>query len=150
MQQPPIAVQSTLPPSQLSIGTALFTFTQFFAGAIFVAGGQTAFTNSLGPALDNFAPAVNASTIINVGATALRDTIPPTELRGVLKVYNQALIHTFVSEPLLFIFRARTILKAQLISCGRCGCCGILFQLGNGMGQCEKGKRGQSQGIECT
>ena len=97
MQQPLTAVQSSIPPNQIPVGTALVVFTQFFGGAIFVAFAQTAFTNSLGPALEKFAPGVNAADLINVGATSLRGSVSANELQGVLVAYNQALIHTFVS-----------------------------------------------------
>ena len=96
MQQPLTAIQVAVHPSQLSIGTALVVFTQFFGSAVFIALSQTTYTNSLGPALERFAPAVNASFVINVGATNLRQAIPAGELNGVLKAFNRALMHTFV------------------------------------------------------
>ena len=97
-QQPITAIQTAVPASQISVGSALVVFTQFFGAAIFIAIGQTIFTNSLGPALDKFAPAVNAQFVINVGATNLRSAVPESELSGVLMAYNEALMHTFVSH----------------------------------------------------
>jgi hypothetical protein len=84
----------------MQLGTALVVFKQFFGGRIFIALGQTIFTNSLAPALEKFAPSVDAQFVINVGATKLRCTVPASEFRGVLMAYNQALMHTFVSFAL--------------------------------------------------
>jgi len=98
MQQPMNAVQIDVPADQLSIGTALVVFTQFFGGAVFIALAQTTFTNSLGPALAKFAPSVNAGFVIGVGATSLREAVHADELEGVLMAYNEALTHTFVSS----------------------------------------------------
>ena len=103
-QQPIIAVQAAVPASQVSLGTGLVIFSQFFGGAIFVAFAQTTFTNSLGPALKIFAPGVNVEFVINIGATSLRDSVPASELHGVLMAYNQALMHTLVSLSELFLF----------------------------------------------
>lgn len=96
MQQPLTAVQTNVPAAQLSVGTALVVFTQFFGGAIFIAFAQTTFTNSLGPALREFAPNVSAKFVIDTGATNLRDVVPEGELDDVLMAYNKALTHTFV------------------------------------------------------
>jgi hypothetical protein len=97
MQLPLIAVQTAVPASQVSIGVALITFNQFFSASIFITLTQTIFVNSLGPALKKFAPAVNTSSVINVGATSLREAVPANELTGVLMAYNEALMHTFVT-----------------------------------------------------
>jgi len=103
-QQPIIAVQAAVPASQVSLGTGLVIFSQFFGGAIFVAFAQTTFTNSLGPALKIFAPGVNVEFVINIGATSLRDSVPASELHGVLMAYNQALVHALVSLSELLHF----------------------------------------------
>jgi len=100
MQQPVTAVTAAVPKNLISVGTALVVFTQFFGGGIFVALAQTTFTNSLGPALAKFAPNVSAAHVISVGATNLRESVPASELNGVLEAYNQALVHTFVSLPI--------------------------------------------------
>lgn len=97
MQQPLTAVQNTLPASQIAVGTALLVFSQYFGGALFLAFGQTLFSNSLGPALKTWAPGVDKELILSVGATAVRTVVSAEELPGVLRAYNQALVHTWVS-----------------------------------------------------
>ncbi|KAN0102744.1 MFS multidrug transporter [Hyaloscypha variabilis] len=95
MQQPMTAVQTNVPPELLSVGTALVVFTQFFGGAVFIAFAQTTFTNSLGPALKEFAPNVTAKFVIDTGATNLRNVVPAGVLEGVLMAYSKALTNTF-------------------------------------------------------
>lgn len=143
MQQPVTAIQTAVPASQLSVGTALVVFTQFFGGAIFIAFGQTTFTNSLGPALEKFAPTIDTQFVIDVGATSLRDAVPPSELKGVLMAYNQALVHTFVSTLYLpeEVFHH---VDWCLVSLGRSRGWSICGQLGNGMGQRQEGQTGRS------
>jgi hypothetical protein len=107
MQQPMTAVQTNVPPELLSVGTALVVFTQFFGGAVFIAFAQTTFTNSLGPALKEFAPNVTAKFVIDTGATNLRNVVPAEVLEGVLMAYSKALTNTFVSA-LVSLTIART------------------------------------------
>jgi hypothetical protein len=106
-QQPMTAVQTNVPQSQLSVGTALVVFTQFFGGAIFLAFAQTTFANSLGPALREFAPNVSAKFVIDTGATNLREAVGAEVVDGVLMAYNKALIHTFVSRFIVFDWREK-------------------------------------------
>lgn len=72
-------------------------FFQYLGGAIFLAVGETIFTNGLRSSLETYAPNVHAQTIINAGASAVRSTAPEADLAGVLLAYNRALVHTFVS-----------------------------------------------------
>jgi len=102
MQQPMNAVQFNVPANLISVGTALVVFTQFFGSAVFIAFAQTAFTNSLGPALREYAPNVTAKFVIDTGATNLRDVIPADALEGVLMAYSKALTNTFVSASVSF------------------------------------------------
>lgn len=74
---------------------SLSIFAQTFGGGLFLAFGETTFTNGLVQALSTFAPEVNSEIIINAGATAIRDVIPQSSLAGVLLAYNQAINHTF-------------------------------------------------------
>jgi len=57
---------------------------------------------------------VSAAYVISVGATNLRDNVPVNELHGVLKAYNEALVHTFVSLRALFFLRARYLDKLTI------------------------------------
>jgi hypothetical protein len=138
MQQPMTAIQTAVPASQLSVGTALVVFTQFFGGGIFIALGQTIFTNSLGPALKTFAPSVDKQFVINVGATSLRGAVPASELKGVLMAYNQALTHTFVGVLIFYVVKLG-FLGANWCLVPLCwgGSWSVHCELGNGLGQGE-------------
>jgi hypothetical protein len=141
MQMPLNAVQHAVPASQLSVGTALVVFAQFFGGAIFLAFGQTAFINSLGPALEKFAPAVDTQFVVDTGATSLRDAVPAGELRGVLIAYNQALTHTFVSTyPSSFFVDILVIDYYQYLSAG-VAVVAFVASFGMGFVNMKKGKK---------
>jgi hypothetical protein len=74
---------------------SLIIFAQTFGGALFLTFAETVFTNSLVQALSTYAPGINSQTVINAGATAMRDAVPRSSLAGVLLAYNEAISHTF-------------------------------------------------------
>jgi hypothetical protein len=96
-QQPITAMQTILPPSKLPIGNAFAMFAQLLGGAILVQLAQTLFENQVGPALEIFAPGVDAQTVLSVGATAFRSVVSPEEEVGVVLAYNRAITRVFVS-----------------------------------------------------
>ncbi|MCJ1383359.1 hypothetical protein MMC17_006472 [Xylographa soralifera] len=95
IQQPITATQANLPAAQANIGSALVLFFQYLGATLFIAFGQTVFISRLGNNLSTFAPSVNASDIMNIGATELRQEFSGAELEGVILAYNQALTQTF-------------------------------------------------------
>jgi len=100
LQQPVNAVQQTLDPSRMAVGTSIVVFSQFFGGALFLALAETDFSSSLSSALKEFAPGVNETLIFNAGATAVREVVTSQQLPGLLKAYNQAVMNTFVSHSI--------------------------------------------------
>ncbi|KFY12503.1 hypothetical protein V491_06771 [Pseudogymnoascus sp. VKM F-3775] len=56
MQMPVLAVQAALPPEKTTLGITFSTFCQSFGGALFIALGQTVFTNRLPPAITYYSP----------------------------------------------------------------------------------------------
>ena len=58
-----------------------------------LAFSQTAFANSLRTALHAFAPDIEVNTLLNAGASAVKEVVPHDSLNGVLLAYNQALNH---------------------------------------------------------
>ncbi|KAI1614547.1 DNA repair protein RAD50 [Exophiala viscosa] len=95
MQQALVAVQATLPLKDIPTGTALVMFMQTFGGALFVSVAQNVFNNRLISTLPKYAPGIDPSIIVNVGATSLRNEIPAKYLQGVLFAYNLALTNTW-------------------------------------------------------
>jgi hypothetical protein len=102
LQQPVNAVQRTLPPSTMSIGTSIVVFNQFFGSACGLAFAETSFSSSLKSALRRYAPGVNAELVSELGAVGVRSAVEAEQLPGVLKAYNDAVTNTFVSLSQLF------------------------------------------------
>jgi hypothetical protein len=95
MQLTNLAAQAVLQREDVSIGTAIMLFSQQLGGAIFVSVGQNVFINSLVSGLENI-PGLNASDIVNTGATNIQKLVPTEYLPLVLDRYNHALTRTFV------------------------------------------------------
>ncbi|KAJ9195498.1 hypothetical protein DTO164E3_6811 [Paecilomyces variotii] len=95
LQMPITAIQNLLPAQDVAIASSQVFFFQYLGGAIFLAVGETIFTNGLRSSLQTYAPNVDAQTIINAGASGVRSTAPPADLAAVLLAYNHALVHTF-------------------------------------------------------
>ena len=57
--------------------------------------GQNILTNELVKGLSSATRGVDASIVLRVGATSLKDVIQPEFLPGVILAYNKALTYTF-------------------------------------------------------
>jgi MFS family permease len=77
MQQPSIAAQTVLDKKDVPTGVSLMFFTQMLAGAIFVSVGQNVFNSALVQNLQQAFPGLSPQTIVNTGATDLRDAVSP-------------------------------------------------------------------------
>lgn len=99
MQIPIIVVQAALPKDQIAVGTALVTFFQPLGGALFTSLGQTVLLNELPKALAVYAPNVNATEVIAMGATNFRAVVDEGSVDAVVLAYNEAITTTFVSVP---------------------------------------------------
>ncbi|KAK9446483.1 putative MFS multidrug transporter [Limtongia smithiae] len=95
MQQAGLAANAVLAKRDISIGVSLMFFSQTLGGAIFLAIAQSVFTNDMASSLSSVA-GVSASTVVNTGATDLRDVVDPSLLDAVLKAYNHALTRAFI------------------------------------------------------
>ncbi|TQN65339.1 Aspyridones efflux protein [Colletotrichum shisoi] len=96
MQQPLIAVQVVLDMADVPTGTAIIIFTQQIGGAIFVAIGQTVFTNQLVERLVQHVPDIEPHSVIAAGVTAIRKTLDAEFLPAVEQAYSDALAQTFL------------------------------------------------------
>ncbi|TVY20793.1 Efflux pump mlcE [Lachnellula arida] len=95
LQQPINAVQQTLEPANMAVGTSIVVFCQFFGGALILAVAEVDFSISLRSALKRYAPGVDANLIFDVGAAGVRDAVTREQLPGVLRAYNQAVVNVF-------------------------------------------------------
>ena len=79
-----IVGQASVDNSDLSTVTAMVLFFQTIGGAFFVQGGQSAFSNKLLQALPYTAPNVNPQTVLEIGASNLRQMFTGDDLHGIL------------------------------------------------------------------
>lgn len=93
-QQPSNVVQTVLDKSDMAAGTALIMFMRFLGSAIFLPVAQNIFINSLVSKLTNL-PNISTSTVINGGATDLRNLVSGDNLSILLSDYSGALIPVF-------------------------------------------------------
>ena len=95
MQQPLIAVQTTLPIEDVPVGTAIIMFALNIGGALFLSVGQNVFTNQLIKNVAAIVQDLDPAQVIRVGATSLKDVIPKKSLPEVLVAYNKTLTEVY-------------------------------------------------------
>ena len=96
MQLPLIAVQTVLPLDLVPTGTAVIVFAQTLGGAVCVAIAQTIFQNKLIAKTAEYAPRIDPSVILAMGATNIHTEIPAEDLQGVILAYDKALTQVFI------------------------------------------------------
>jgi hypothetical protein len=107
VQQPFTAIQTALPVTDVAIGTGIIMFSENFLAAVFVSISQNVFTNQLVKHIAGSGAEIDVETILDTGATQLRNLVPEQFYNAVLIAYNNALMDTF------YVFVALS-------------CCGIL------------------------
>lgn len=95
MQQPLIAVQVVLDMADVPTGTSLIVLMQSLGGALFVAAGQTVFTNRLEYFAQQYAPQVDQKAVIEAGATRIRQVFTEETLGAIIRAFNSALTNCF-------------------------------------------------------
>ena len=95
MQMPMIAVQANTPRPFIPAATAFLTFSQTFGGAVFLAVANSIFNNKLKTELEIRVPNLSSSTIINAGATGIREVVPESQLEPVLESYASGVSSVF-------------------------------------------------------
>lgn len=95
IQVPIQVVQQSLAKAQIATGMAMVSFFQLFGGAVFIALGQTSFSNMLKQDLRKYAPGVDPVLVLESGATNIRNIVASDQVQGVLNAYNAAITKTF-------------------------------------------------------
>lgn len=96
-QQGIVATQAVLSPSMISLGSNVIIFAQSLAGAIFVSVGNSILRNKLSSSLAGAGfGRTDIESILDAGATNVRDLVRPSQLRAVLHSYNYALDQVFI------------------------------------------------------
>lgn len=92
MQLPKIAVQAVLKSAEdIAVAATLMMFAQTLGGAIMLSASQSILNNQLVRNISNAAPGLlagNGTSILQSGATALRQRVPAEELPRVLDAYS--------------------------------------------------------------
>lgn len=89
---------SVLPQNDISTGTAIVVFFQFFGGALFLGIGETVFVSRLVREIIDKAPGVDPAAIVAAGAEGVRKVVSGANLIAVLEAYNSAITIVFVSR----------------------------------------------------
>lgn len=96
MWQPITAVQELVPSKQHPVSLSVLNLFLQLGLAVSVSACQTIFNNQLHTLLHQYAPKLNATMIMEAGATNARHLIEPANLPGFLYGYNKAVIAIFV------------------------------------------------------
>ncbi|KAF4447906.1 putative aflatoxin efflux pump AFLT [Fusarium austroafricanum] len=110
MQTSGLAIQATLPKDHVPIGISITFFAQQLGGAIFVSVGQSILNGRLAERLSGI-PGLDPKTIIDTGATDLKNVVPSQYMPKVKDAYNYAITRIF--------FAALALALAQLV-CALC------------------------------
>jgi len=97
MQHANLAVQAILKKRDVPVGTAMLSLCQTLGGAVFTAVGQNLYIDKFTDSLRHI-EGVDVGRVLDSGATALTNTVPPNVKGEVLKAYNNSLTHgTFLA-----------------------------------------------------
>lgn len=105
-----MAVQAALAGEELSSGIAFVMLTQALGPTITLTVFNIIFDTGLESGIGRRAPSVDATAVINAGATGFRDLVDPADLAGVLVAYADSLDHVF--------YREKPPLTSDLSFCG--------------------------------
>ncbi|KKA27575.1 hypothetical protein TD95_001421 [Thielaviopsis punctulata] len=96
LQLPVMAAQSVLQMSDVATGTSIMVFLQTLGGAVFVAVGQSVFSQVLTNSLKAKVPGIDVHKILRVGATQVQTLGSETDVKVIMKSYNEALKAVFL------------------------------------------------------
>ncbi|KXX80343.1 putative HC-toxin efflux carrier TOXA [Madurella mycetomatis] len=99
-QVPVVSVQERVPSNETATALAVINLFMNLGCAIAVAASQTIFHNYLPVLLAQHAPGVDPMSVMDAGATNIRELVSPDELRGLLEAYNTALTQIFALKYL--------------------------------------------------
>ena len=96
LQQSIVMAQAVLPLEDIGPGTGVMMFAQLGGAAIFVSVALNVFTQNLVAGVAALGlQGVDPKSIVQLGATQLREIVPPQAVEQVLVVYNAALVKAY-------------------------------------------------------
>ncbi len=94
MQSPQVAVQTVLPPKDVSLGGAVILFGAGMGSALWISISATLFHNRLLNEVKKYSPATNGTALEAVGLSGIRGYVGSEGLKNVLSGYDQAVVQT--------------------------------------------------------
>ncbi|ODH26656.1 hypothetical protein ACO22_04488 [Paracoccidioides brasiliensis] len=85
-----VSTQTALPLEDIPIGTATIMFSENLAAAIMVSVAQNVFANQLMRNLGTHVPGFDGHRILTIGATQIKNKVPPELYDAVLIAYNRS------------------------------------------------------------
>ena len=96
LQQPFLMAQIVLPLEDVGPGTGVLMLAMLGGAAIFVSVAQNVFTRHLVSGIAALGlEGVDTRSVVQLGATQLRQIVPPQDVEQVLTVYNAALVKAY-------------------------------------------------------
>jgi hypothetical protein len=74
---------------------ALTIFSQSFGASVFLSLAETIYSNSFSTLISQYAPSVDAQSIVDAGATGFRSIVSGSNLEGVLIAYAKSIDRVF-------------------------------------------------------
>ncbi|KAK3378346.1 major facilitator superfamily domain-containing protein [Podospora didyma] len=94
-QAPVVSVQEEVPADNSATALAVVNLFMSLGSAVAVSASQTIFRNQLPGLLEKYTPGVDATSVVDAGATSVRGLVSPEQLPGLLEAYNHALTRMF-------------------------------------------------------
>lgn len=88
--QPILAIQNTLGATDIAVGMSTLIFAQNMITSVLNSVASTVFNSGLRTQIPRYAPSIDPETVIEAGASRIRDVVPASELRHVLMGYVRA------------------------------------------------------------
>lgn len=90
-EQPILAIQNTVGGEDLAVGMSTLIFAQNIIASVLNSAASTVFSSGLRSQIPKYAPSIDPEAVIEAGATGLREVVPASELRAVLRGYVKAI-----------------------------------------------------------
>ncbi|RAL08503.1 MFS general substrate transporter [Aspergillus homomorphus CBS 101889] len=94
-QQPYTAAQASIATADVNVAIVIITFAQLLGSVVMLAVAQNVFSTRLAAGIAFSVPGLDPNSILNAGATSLRELVPMQYLAGALEAYNGARVDVF-------------------------------------------------------
>lgn len=104
LQQPFVAVQTSLEGADMALGVSVIVFLQSLSGTVMLAAAESIFQSTTLSELRQKAPGVDAQYILSLGASDLKHAVQakyPQEVEAVLNAYNLGIRQVFLMSLIL-------------------------------------------------